>query len=175
MHDTPAPRHTRICARSLSARHSVSLPCSPAPPSPPSLLLQIRGWTHHSPRPHRTALRSPPTQAWKEKEVIWSHSPDHPHPAREAEGIQHSQIQTPARRHIQTGCRRSDSQTQPGPQNRRQVVLAGPNRARSSHARTCTRTHTIEHATASGQAEMPRAGPCPVDLVHKDAQTCAAP
>lgn len=34
-------------------------------------------------------------------------------------------------------------------------MLAGPNRARSSHARTCTRTRTrtTEHATASGQAD----------------------
>lgn len=53
------------------------------------------------------------------------------------------------------------------------MVLAGPNRARSSHARTCTRTHTIEHATASGQAEMPRAGPRRADPAHKDTPTCA--
>lgn len=52
-------------------------------------------------------------------------------------------------------------------------MLAGPNRARSSHARTCTRTHTIEHATASGQAEMPRAGPRRADPAHKDTPTCA--
>lgn len=144
----PAPHHAfaNVCLQPGTQSPARVLLLLPAPVfAPPD-----EGCTQPQPQAalHRTAETPSPPQAWKEKERSSG-----PHPAREAEGLQHPQTQTPAGRHTQTWLQRV---RHTGLHNRGQTVLPGPGGARSSHARTSTRTHRARARHSIGRAGMRR-------------------